>query len=187
VLIETNSIEELEALEKDINVKCKGKLEYNVHNLRNPRLFIINISEELSIRDVEDTLLGQNTDVKLKQGDINSKFSYETKKHTRNLVMEASARIRKRFLHKKIKLLKQICKIEEYVIVTRCYKCSRYNHRDGDYRGEETCPLCAGSHKLMECKINPHYYKCVNCLSYNKHNKKPPIRVNHTLLDITRQ
>jgi len=153
VLIKTNNIEEIEALEKDINTKCKGKLEANAHKLRNPRLVIINIPQEISIGNLEDTLRAQNTDVNLKQGDINAKFCYETRKHTRNLVMEVSAQIRKLLLHKKIKLGWQICKIEDYVVATRCYKCSRFNHRARDCRGEETCPLCAGNHKLKECKL----------------------------------
>ena len=49
----------------------------------------------------------------MKQGDINTKFCYETRKHTRNLV------IRKLLLHKKIKLGWQICKVEDYVVATR--------------------------------------------------------------------
>jgi len=119
----------------------------------------------------------------LKQGDIEAKFSYETRKHTINLVMELSAQITKLLLHKQVKLGWQICKIEDYVVATRCYKCSRFNHRAHDCRGEETCPLCAGSHKLKECTTNPHEYKRNNCLSYNKHDQKIPICVNHTSLD----
>lgn len=49
VLIETNSKEELEALEKGINTKCEGKLRSNAHKLRNHRLVIIIIPEEISI------------------------------------------------------------------------------------------------------------------------------------------
>jgi len=66
--------------------------------------------------------------------------------------MEVSAQNRKLLLHKKIKLRCQICKIEDYMLATRYYKCTRFNHRARDCRGEETCTLCAGSHKLKECK-----------------------------------
>jgi len=118
--------------------------------VRNARLVIFNIPEEISIGNVEDTLVVQNPDINLKQGDIKAIFSYQTRKHSRNLVMEVGAHNRKRILHKKVKLGWQICKIEDYkyVVATRCYKCSRFNHTARDFRGEETCPLCAESHKL---------------------------------------
>jgi hypothetical protein len=54
--------------------------------------------------------------------------------------MEVSAQTRKLLLHKKVKLGWQIYKIEDYVVATRCYKCSRFDHRARDCRGEETCP-----------------------------------------------
>jgi hypothetical protein len=184
VLIETNSKEELETLEKDINAKCEGKLEARSHKLRNPRLVILNIPEEISLENAEDTLIAQNTDINLKQGDIKFKFCYETRKQTRNLVLEVGAQTRKLMINKKVKLGWQICKIEDYVVATRCYKCSKFNHTARSCRSEEdTCPLCAGSHKLKECSTNTQEYKCINCASYNKHNQKTPICTNHTSLD----
>ena len=151
--------------------------------MRSPRLVILNIPEEISIDNVEDTLLAQNSDLNLKQGDINAKFSYQTKKHGRNLVIEVEAGTRKLLLQKKIKLGWQICAVHDYVVATRCYKCSKYNHRARECRGEECCPLCAGSHKMKDCSANPQEYKCINCLSYNKHNQDKTICVNHSSLD----
>jgi len=91
----------------------------------------------------------------LKHGDINAKFSYVNRKHARYLIMELSAQIRKLLLHKKINLGWQICKVEDYVVATRCCKCFRFNHRAPDCRGEETYPLCAGSYKLKDTTTNP--------------------------------
>jgi hypothetical protein len=119
VRIKTKSKEELEALEKDINAKCEGKLKANAHKLRNPRLVILNIPGEISIGNVEDTLIAQNPEINLKQGDIIAKFSYETRKHSRNLVMEVGAQTRKLLLLKKVKLGWQICKTENCVVATR--------------------------------------------------------------------
>jgi len=72
---------------------------------------IINIPEEISIANLEDILLAQNKDVSLKRYDIEAKFSYETKKHTRNLVIEVSAQTRKLLLDRRDKLGWQICRI----------------------------------------------------------------------------
>jgi hypothetical protein len=84
--------------------KCGEKLEVNAHKLRSPRLVILNILEEITFDNIEDTLLKQNSDIYLKQGDINSKFSYQTKKHGRNLVIEVEAGTRKLLLQKKVNL-----------------------------------------------------------------------------------
>jgi ribosomal protein L7Ae-like RNA K-turn-binding protein len=79
VLIETNTKEEMEILGKDINEKCGDILEAHIHKLRNPRLVIINIPEDITTDNLEDTLLAQNPDLDLVKGDIKAKFSYETK------------------------------------------------------------------------------------------------------------
>ena len=73
--------------------------------------------------------------------------------------------------------------IRTYIVANRCFKCSRFNHRFRDCRGEETCPLCAGNHKLKECTATPMEYKCINCLTYNKHNQNKRICDKHSSLD----
>jgi len=98
--------------------------------------------------------------------------------------MEVGAQTRKQLLQKKIKLGWLICKIDDYVVANRCFKCSRFNHKFRDCRGEETCPLCARSHNLKECTATPMEYKCLNCLTYNKHNQnKKKVCDNHSSLD----
>jgi hypothetical protein len=103
-------------LEKDINTKCGGDLEANIHTLRKPKLIILNIPEDISTTNLEVTLLSQNPDLNFKKGDITAKFSYETKKQIRNLVMEVGAHTRKLLIQREIKLGWQICKIEDCVV-----------------------------------------------------------------------
>jgi hypothetical protein len=150
VHIETNSKQEIEALEKEINAKCGGDLEATVHKLRKPRLVIYNIPEDITTYNKEDIMLAQNPDLGLSKGDIDAKFIYVPKNKHGNLVVEVGAQTRKTLIKTKIKIL-AICQIDDYVTVTRCFNCSRFNHRHHDCKGEETCPLCAGSHKLKEC------------------------------------
>ena len=129
VLIETNSIQEAETLTRNIRDRFGEKLEANVHRPRNPRLKIYNIPEDISIGNIEETLLAQNPDLGLEKGKINPKFTYETKKRIRNLIIEVSSHTRKKLLHNKVKLGWLICGIEDYLVATRCFKCSRFNHR----------------------------------------------------------
>ena len=127
--------------------------------------------------------MAQKPDLKLRKGDIAAKFSYEMKKQTQNLVMEVGAQTRKLLIQKKMKLGWQICKIEDYVVAYKCFKCSRFNHRFHNCRGEVTCPLCAGTHMLKECTADPRSYKCINCSTYNKYNPSKNISVDHSSLD----
>jgi hypothetical protein len=183
VLIETSSREELQAIEKDIKEKCGDKLEVSVHKLRSPRLVILNIPEEISVDNVVDTIAAQNTDINLQQGEIQPKFSYQTKKHGRNLVIEVEAGTRRRLLQSRMKLGWEICTVRDYIVATRCFKCSKYNHRAHECRGEECCPLCAGNHKMKDCTANAQDYKCINCTSFNKHNQGKTVCANHSSLD----
>jgi hypothetical protein len=98
-------------------------------------------------------------------------------------VVEVRAETRKLLTQRKIKLGWQICRIEDYLVANRCVRCSRFNHRFCDCRGEVTCPLCIGPHTLKECKADSKAYKCINCLMYNKHNLSKNISVDHSSLD----
>jgi hypothetical protein len=101
----------------------------------------------------------------------------------RNAVVEVCAETRKTLLKKKIRIGWQICRIADYITATRCFKCSKFNHRTQDCRGEVTCPLCAGHHILKECKGDSTTFKCTNCENYNKHNPTKNISVAHSALD----
>ena len=65
----------------------------------------------------------QNPDLNLRKGEIVAKFSYVTKKMNRNLVVEVGADTRKILLQRKIKIGWQICRIEDYLVANRCFKC----------------------------------------------------------------
>lgn len=76
-----------------------------------------------------------------------------------------------------------VCKIEDYLVATRCFKCLRFNHRHCDCRGEETCPLCTAAHKLKDFTEDPRSYKCINCIIYNMYNLNENNCTNHSSLD----
>jgi hypothetical protein len=172
VLIETNSKEEIEKLENEINSKCEGKLEASIHKQTKSRPVIFNIPEDISTQNLQDTLMAQNPDISLNKGDVEAKFCYTTKKQNRNLVVEVGAQTRKLLIQKQIKLGWQICKIEDNLVATRCFKCSRFNQRHRDCRRQETCPLYTGAHKLKDCTEDPRSYKCINCVTYKYNPNK---------------
>jgi hypothetical protein len=183
ILIEKNTEEEMETLGKVINTKCGDKLETHIHKLRNPRLAVFNIPDDINTDNFEDTLMAQNPDLNLAKGGIKAKFTYETIKHTRNLVVEVGAQTRKQLLQTKIKLGWLICNTADYVVANRCFICSRFNNKHSYCRGEVTCPLCAGKHSLKECSAAPSEYKCINCVMYSKYNQNKHTCTSHSSLN----
>jgi hypothetical protein len=143
-----------------------------VPKLWKPRLVIYNIPHDISIENAEETILAQNPELNAKQGDIGVKFTYRTKRDQINMVIVVGPLMRKKLLQTKLKIGWLICKIEDYLMAKRCFKCSRFNHRHQNCQGEETCPLCAGAHKLKECTVPANQHKCINCMTYNSYSKK---------------
>jgi hypothetical protein len=162
VLVETNSVEETEALGREIEMKCGEDLEPHIHRLRKPRIIIIDVPEDIDTTNIEDAIINQNPELNLIKGSITAKFIQVTKRKHRNAIVEVGADVRKNILNKKIKIGWQICKTDDYVTATRCFKCSKYNHRTMACREQTTCPLCAGPHTIKECKSNPTEHKCIN-------------------------
>jgi hypothetical protein len=183
VLIEVGTEEDIEALQNQIRDKCGDRLETNVQKRRNPRLVIYNVPDEITLENAADIICKQNRELELTKGDITTKFIFKNKMNARNLVIEIDTKSYRIMRQNKLKIGWMICHLEDYVSVSRCYKCSRFNHHYSECRSEETCPLCAGKHKLRECKATKNEYRCINCTTYNKFNQNKTVKEDHTSLD----
>jgi hypothetical protein len=147
-LIETNSVNEIELLGKENQTKCKEELEAHIHIVRKPRIIILNVPEGINRDYTEDAIITPNPNLNLAKKNITTKFTYDTKQKNRNAVVEVGADTRKTLLRSKIKLGRHVCRTDEYETATRSFKCSKFNHRTTECRGEITCPLCAGLHTI---------------------------------------
>ena len=67
-------------LGEDTNDKCRDRLETHTQKLRNPRLVILNIPDDITTSNVEEILIAQNPGLNLANGDINGKLIYVTNK-----------------------------------------------------------------------------------------------------------
>jgi hypothetical protein len=182
VVIEAGSLDEINLLCTAISGKCGEEQEVNVPNLWKPRLIIHNIPQDITVENLEEPILAQNPELGLVVGDIVARFKFSTKRGQVRMVIKVGSETRKKLLHKKLKIGWLICNVDDYLVVKRCFKCSRFNHRHQDCRGEETCPLCAGSHKLKDCKAPADQYKCINCMTYNWYSKVGKICDSHSSL-----
>ena len=88
VLIEADSKEEIELLNTQIRDKCGDQVEAKVQKRRDPRLIIYNMPDAVTTENAEDIILAQNPDLSLQEGDIQTKFTFKTKRNIRNMVTE---------------------------------------------------------------------------------------------------
>jgi hypothetical protein len=167
----------------DIKTKCSQHLDVHIHKLRNPSLIIYNIPEEITKENAEEIIATQNPELNLCEGDVKPKFITKGRRNTRNLVVEVGPLVRRQIFKTKLKIGWHICNAEDYVVVNRCYNCSGYNHKANFCRGVESCPLCAGGHKLKDCTASVDDYNCVNCAKFNKYNNNAQVSVKHSSLD----
>jgi hypothetical protein len=182
LLIESEKKSELEEVCKKINEVCGEELESYMPTLKNPRIIVFIVPEDITSENAAQAIVLQNSELNLKN-EIKPKFMFEDKKKRKNLVIEVNSETRKRLVGRKLKIGWHVCNSSDYFSVMRIYKCGKYNHRAQECFGEVACPHCAQNHKMHECKASKENYRSVNCINYNKHNKTTQVNVNHSSLD----
>jgi len=152
ILIEPGSRTELNLLGDTIREEYAETLVVNMQSLRKPRMIILNTPTEITPENILEILTQQNSELATEGENIVPKFCYTTKRGTRNIVTEVNSEIRKRLLHNRVKLGWTLCKVDDYLVAKRRFRCSRYNHTRKECKGEYVFPLCTENHKLKECK-----------------------------------
>jgi len=90
----------------------------------------------------------QNSRLCIEKEDITPRYLFKDKRKANNLVIEVYSTTRMKFLGKKMKLGWNMCNVDDYIRINRCYKCRKFNHRAQGYKGALTCPICA---KITPC------------------------------------
>ena len=185
ILIESDNKSDLDEVNKRILEGCGEELEGYIPTLKNPRLIVFNVPEDVTPENVAQAIVLQNSDLGLNESDIRPKFVFHDRRKHKNLVVEVNSGTRKRLRDRKLKIGWHVCNTTDYLNVPRCYKCGKYNNRATDCFGELTCPHCTQNHKMHECKVSKEDYRCVNCTNYNKYNTAAQVNVHHSSLDKT--
>jgi len=183
VLLQTKFKEEIELLYADMKQKCNQHLNVHIHKLRTPSIVIYNVPEEIIKENAEKIIAIQNPELNVCEGNVNPKFITKDRRNTRNLVIKVGSLVRRKIFETKLKIGWHIYNEEDCVVVNRCFKYSGYNYRASDCRGMETCPLCAGGHKLKDCRRSANDYMCTNCTTFNKYNNNAQMSEKHSSLD----
>ena len=127
--IETGSIQKAETLQNSITEKLGAKRETHIMRQRKSRLKIINIPEEISTHNIQKKLMAQKPEIGIVKCEIIPKFTYETKRHQRNILIGVSVQTRKKRIENKVKIGWINNSIDDYLIATRCFRSSRFNQR----------------------------------------------------------
>lgn len=183
VVIESGSKNDIDIITNGINEACGSILEASVPKLRNPEMIVYNIPDDISIENARDVIIMQNFELNLHEEYLRPKLIFKNKRQIRNLVVEVSSQTRQKLLSNRLKIGWQLCNVDDYLVAKRCFKCSGYNHKAQECRGDLTCPLCAGDHKLSECKASTNEFKCINCINYNKRIKDNKVNERHSSFD----
>ena len=104
VLIEADSKEELEILNSQIHEKCGSQLEINIQKRRNPRLIMYNVPEALTTENAEGIIMAHNPNLNLQEGDIQTKYTFKTRRKTKNLLIEVMPHTNRHIFHNKLKI-----------------------------------------------------------------------------------
>jgi len=71
----------------------------------------------------------------VEQENITPRCFFKDTRRASNLMIEVNSTTRMKFLGKKMKLGWNMCNVDDYIKINRCYKCSKFNHRTQDRKG----------------------------------------------------
>ena len=89
-MIEGSSQNEIEVLWDNICGKYGEDLDVNTQKLRNPRLYLLNIPEDITLDNFQKRITVQNPELDFKEGD-RAKCCYTSKRERRKLVINVES------------------------------------------------------------------------------------------------
>ncbi|XP_023229257.1 uncharacterized protein LOC111629578 [Centruroides sculpturatus] len=178
------AIKEIKELDDKINCKrSEGK---------KPRVILLNVPQSIQEDDIPTYIYKQN-DIwgDLKEETFRNQCTISTilnrgrrTENCRHVVLSVAPQIRNTFIKEKhISINWATIKVDDYIPITRCYRCCGTGHIAKDCDQEQHCSHCGENHKYSECDRLKKPPCCVNCHRNNKdapNSKKQP--TNHGAL-----
>ncbi|EZA50976.1 hypothetical protein X777_10541 [Ooceraea biroi] len=99
------------------------------------------------------------------------------------VVAVVNAETRERFPQlEKLKIGWNICRVQDYVGILRCFKCCGYYHFAKDCsKSKEICGKCVDQHATKDC--NSETRKCINCEEKIRVYNIKNLKTNHSAYD----
>ncbi|GBM10761.1 hypothetical protein AVEN_143-1 [Araneus ventricosus] len=156
---------------------------------RNPNLLLKNIPNEIDDQEILQILKEQNPELGSEKLWEETKILFTVKKfeNSRHLVLEVNPICRKICLTMKfLRVNLNIFRIEDLVIINRCFKYLGYHHKASNCENVLCCYNCGEEHKSRQCTLAIHV--CLNCIRFNKKTRSPTKKlmliISHNLVAI---
>ncbi|PSN35596.1 hypothetical protein C0J52_20450, partial [Blattella germanica] len=180
ILVECQNKNDCEILEKEIKKITVIQTEKPKKKL--PTMLIKYVPKDVTDAELKNTLLHQNNLSHLEESEMNIKFTKKTFDDSRHLVIEVSPNLRREILTlNKIKLNWCVCSVEDFILVTRCFKCLGFGHTSKFCEGNQTCVNCAEEHHWKECdsRLSNRCTNCMKASAFIKDDNKK-LSINHS-------
>ena len=183
VFVECHNRTDCETMERELK-KVKG-LTVERPKRRLPTLIIKHVPKDIEDPDIKDIILHQNNLSQVDEPLINVKFTKRTFNDSRHIVIEVSPTLWRKLIGlEKIKIKWSMCRVENFIVVTRCMRCLAFGHTSKFCHNEQKCSICAGDHQWKNCNKQQDTC-CSNCLKANTyiHDNTKKLNTNHSAFD----
>lgn len=177
LIVETDTQDGLDKIIASCKVE-DGKLTAVRTTRRQPRVVVYDVPATLTEDEFREALLQQNQGIRAaitaEELKTEMRLAFKTGKRdeeTANWVFETTARMRNLLMSEgKIFIVWRRCKVDDFTLVTRCYKCQGLGHvAKSCKQEEETCGICAEEgHKMLDCPNKTGARKCAVCKRVGK-------------------
>lgn len=171
LIIKMNNQAELDNLQQAISKERElaDLAQIKISKQRKNRLILFGVPPGLSdvefIKEIEsvENIEGHEIEIIKKfknerSGNDNTNYIIDVDNYTKGVLLERG----------KIIINYNRIRIGNYVNITRCFRCQRYDHVAQGCKNRVVCGGCSGEHDTRECK-NKDNEKCANCKTERHH------------------
>lgn len=195
LILGCESEQELKQLKATVENKIGDKYQITEPKKIYRKVKIFNVDEEEMVEDEErvvnmiikqNHLVEERSDFHMKiikkiMGKRNENSGRKKKKVDGSMLIEADEVTHEDMIRmERINVGWRKCRVVDFVNVKRCFNCWGFYHIARNCKRPITCPKCAGSHVVTECKADKE--KCVNCM-YKNRNYNLKINEEHNALN----
>jgi hypothetical protein len=148
-----------------------------------PTLLLKFVPKEEEDADIKSTILQQSNLTHLEDTILQKKCIKRTSEDSRHIVIKVSPNTRRELLAlHKVKLQWCMCKVEDFISITRCLKCLGFGHTARFCQNQPKCSYCAEDHHWKECG-NKQVIRCSNYAITNTyiHDESRKAKTNHSV------